>query len=300
MKLKITYEHNIPINAFRWTPSVSAVPLHFHSSLEVGLCTGGAGVFHFGDKQYAVTPGDVFIVNNLELHIAQSDARDPSTYIFINFDPGLLLDEEEALLLPFAYRSDHFDNRIPADSPLAEPLGALIRKIWHEMNARQSGYQSMAKSALLELCVLLLRHYATGMSQHEWQRMTAAFGRLRPALKLMEERFREPLDLRDVAEALGVSPSRASRLLQQELGRSFKAHMLQLRINEAKRLLISSKRNVTEVGFESGFQSAASFFRLFKQEAGLAPLEYREKYSVDAIIESNGQALSRGQSEPEL
>jgi AraC-like DNA-binding protein len=286
MKLTITYEHNIPINAFRWTPSAAAEPLHYHSSLEIGLCVSGKGVFYFGEKQYDVSTGDIFIANNLELHIARSDECDPSTYIFVNFDPRLLLEEEEALLLPFAYQSDHFDNCIPATSPVAGPLGALIEKMYQELNDKQEGYRSMTKSALLDLCVLLLRHYATGLSKSEWKRLTNSFRRIRPALALIDDRFREPIELSDVAESLGISPSRASRLFQQELGRSFKDHLLQLRINEAKRMLISTSLSAVDVCFESGFQSVASFYRLFKQTVGLAPLDYRNQYSVHAIIEN--------------
>ncbi len=293
MKLNISYEHAIAINAFRWTPRSTSEPLHYHSSLEIGLCISGTGVFHFGEKRYDVHVGDIFVVNNLELHIAQSDEHDPSTYIFLNFDPGLLLAEQEDLLVPFAYRSDRFDNLIPAGSTLAKAAGVLIQKIWEELDNRADGYQSMAKSALLELCVLLLRHYSQSMSRHEWQRVTRSFNRMRPAIDLMQNRFREPLELADVAATLQVSVSQASRLFQQELGRSFKDHLLLLRINEAKRQLISSTHNVTEVGLESGFQSVPSFYRLFKQEVGLSPLEYRDKFALGAIIENTPQALSR-------
>jgi AraC-like DNA-binding protein len=289
MRLNITYENHIPINAFRWTPSPELEPLHYHSSLEIGLCISGSGFFYFGEKRYRVAAGDIFIVNNRELHIAQSDECDPSTYIFINFDPRLLLGEEESLLLPFAYSSDHFDNRMTSASPLSAPIGALIEKVWYELDAKQDGYLSMAKSALLELCVLLLRHYSTGMSKLEWKRMSDSFRRMRPALAILEERFREPLELTDMADALHISPSRASHLFQEELGRSFKDYLLQLRINEAKRLLISTNLSAADVCFESGFQSIPSFYRLFKSIAGISPLDYRSKFSVCAIIENTRQ-----------
>ncbi|WP_167859586.1 AraC family transcriptional regulator [Paenibacillus cymbidii] len=287
MKLAITYDHNIPINAFRWTPRDVMEPLHSHSSLEIGCCVSGQGFFYFGDKRYPVRPGDVFLVNNEELHIAQSDRTNPSSYIFVNFDPHWLLKEEESLLLPFAYRSDRFENRIPAESPLARQLAALLARLHEELEHKQEGYLSMAKSALLELCVLLLRHYAAQVSHAEWRRLNESFRKLRPALALLEEKFREPLELRDVAEVLGVTPSRASHLLREELGRGFKELLLQQRMNEAKRLLISSDRSIADICFESGFQSVASFYRLFKAHAGVAPLDYRAAQSpINAIIEN--------------
>ncbi|MBD2843592.1 helix-turn-helix transcriptional regulator [Paenibacillus sp. IB182496] len=293
MKLTITYDHSIPINAFQWTPSVSAKPLHMHTSLEIGLCTSGQGEFQIGDKRYAVSPGDLIVVNNQELHIARSDAHDPSCYIFVNFDPGLLLAEEEALLLPFAYRPECYVNRIPAASELAAPAAALVRTIHRELETREEGYRSMAKSALLELCVLLLRNYATGWSQREWQRLTASFRRIRPALALIDQRYREQLELADVAAALGMSSSQASRFFTREMGRSFKDYLLRLRLREAKRLLLSTRKSAAEVCFESGFQSVATFYRLFKSEAGMSPQDYRRENDWSAIIEKDAQPMSR-------
>src|SRR5690554_681020 len=90
VKLNITYEQDILINVFKWTPKAYLEPLHYHASLEIGYCISGAGQFYFGEKCYTVQPGDLFLVNNSELHIAQSDASNPSRYIFINFDPRIL------------------------------------------------------------------------------------------------------------------------------------------------------------------------------------------------------------------
>lgn len=286
MKLTITYDQDIPINAFRWTPNKTIEPLHYHASLEIGYCVSGKGKFYFGDKQYTVAAGDIFIVNNLELHVAQSDVDDPSTYIFINFDPNLIMMEEVTLLLPFAYRPDRFDNRISAGSPLAAELAALIDRIYRELADKREGYRSMAKSALLEINVLLLRNYSVKVSHKEWKRMTESYRKLLPALSLIEKRFREEIALKDVANLLNVSSSRASRLIHEELGRSFKDYVLNLRMNEAKRLLLSTNRSMAEICFDSGFQSMATFYRLFKTITGMSPLEYRSNHSVRAIIEN--------------
>lgn len=51
MKLNITYDHDIAINAFRWTPSNAEQPLHYHTSLEIGYCISGKGELYFGAKK---------------------------------------------------------------------------------------------------------------------------------------------------------------------------------------------------------------------------------------------------------
>jgi len=56
--------------------------------------------------------------------------------------------------------------------------------------------------------------------------------------------------------------------------------LLQKRIEYAKHLLDSSKKNVNEIAYDSGFENATHFSRVFKEKFGLSPLQYRkEKYS---------------------
>ncbi|WP_309121485.1 AraC family transcriptional regulator [Paenibacillus sp.] len=289
MRLKITYEHpEVPVNAFLWTPKARLEPLHVHTSLEIGLCVSGGGWFYFGEKRYRAEPGDIFVVNNQELHIAQSDEAEPSTYIFLNFDPNYLLAEDVKLLLPFAYSPDRFRNRIPGDDPLAGRLAPLIRTVWEELRDRREGYGSMVKSALLQLSVLLLRRESEPVAQAQWRQLVRDFAKIRPVLSFLEERFRDPLDLRSVAERLelGVSASRLSHAFKDATGKTFKDYLQQLRLNEAKRLLMTTEQDVLDVCFASGFQSAATFYRAFQAEAGMPPSVYRERHRVSAIFEN--------------
>ena len=291
MRLQITYEHPaVPVNAFVWTPKARLEPLHVHTSLELGLCVSGGGWFHFGAKKYRAEAGDIFVVNNRELHIAQSDERDPSTYIFLNFDPSYLLSEDVQLLLPYAYSPERFDNHIPRDTPLAAQLAPLIRSIWEELQDRRQGYGSMVKSALLQLSVLLLRRDTAPLAQADWRQLVQDFAKIQPVLTFLEERFREPLELKAVIERLrlGVSMSRLSHAFKEATGKTYKEYVQQLRLNEAKRLLMTTDGDMLDVCFASGFQSAATFYRVFQADAGMSPAQYRERHRVSAILENPG------------
>lgn len=277
MELAIEYtDSRIAVNAFVWTPKPYKQPLHSHTSLELGFCLSGSGFFYFGDKRYAVSPGDVFVVNNRELHIAESNPADPSRYLFLNFDPALLLPDDRLLLLPFFYRSDSFDNRIPASWPAAAELAQLMRTVHGELERKEDGYDSMVKSALLRIGVLLLRIYSARMPDREWREATASFGKLRTMLEFAETRFREPLQLSDLAEYMGMTADAAGRLFSRLVGSGFSAYLRKLRLNEAKRRLLGTDEDVTAVCFDSGFQSLSSFYRLFAEDAGCTPQAFRE------------------------
>jgi len=279
-QLKIQYEHEIPVNAFIWSPHTFMKPLHYHSSLEVGCCISGKGWFHFGDKTYPVQVGDVFVVNHSEMHIASSDEEDPSTYIFLNFDSGLLLTEDERLLIPFCYSNGLYQNRIPSSEPLALELRQLIERVQSELADKQEGYSSMVKAAMLQICTLLLRNRSNQLHQKDWQKLTRTIREYRKLMEYLKAHFTETLTLQDVAKYLGVSSSRASHIFLEATGRHFKDCLLQLRLNESKRLLVDTNVDITEVCFLSGFQSVSTFYRVFGSFMGLPPIEYRQHYQT--------------------
>ena len=284
MELRIEYEHPIRVNAFLWEPKPYKQAPHVHNSLEIGCCVSGRGQFYFSDKVYEVRPGDIFLVGTHEPHIAVSDAANPSVYIFINFDPGLLLQEDGMLLLPFSYIPDRFDNRIPAEHPQAREMARLMESMLEECRERKQGYLSLVKGQLVELCVRLFRACADRIEPVAEARRfdEKAFRFMGQMIKFMEANFREPIGLNDLAEELGLSPAAASRYCKEIVGRTFSEYLLELRIREAKRLLSATNRSVTDIALDSGFQSQASFFRLFKSQVGCSPQAYRSRTSAGA------------------
>ncbi len=283
MKLNIRYENPIPMNVFIWSPKPYLQPLHTHTSLEIGCCLQGAGHFHFGEKRYPVKQGDVFIVNHMEPHIAESDPFKPSVFLFLNFDPDIVRQESLDILLPFAYRPERFDNRIAGETDIAIRIRTLMEKLYEEFMTRRDGYVTMAKSLLFQLCVELKRYRFGESSAKELTRMTGGLRRLQPAMELIAHRYADPLELKDVAAVLGLRPSTAGKLFIGTTGRGWRSHLTEYRMREAKRLLTATDLPVAEIGYQSGFQSLPTFYRLFHANVGVSPLDYRSSFRENRI-----------------
>lgn len=270
------------------TPSTYAVSQHTHKELEIGLCLEGKGWFYFGQKTYEVKQGDVFVVNaGVEPHIAQSDPVHPSKYVFLSFEPSALGPDRQELLLPFVYRSDRFQNRIPAELPAAQQIGTLMRQFMVEYRSKEEAYIYMLQGLLLQLCTVLVRHYGPNALHGDWSRAMRRYGDLQPGLAFIREHFREPITAKDVAAALSLSVSRTLHLFSDTLGTGLKQIILQHRLHEAMRLLAETDRPATEIALACGFQSLASFYRKFTETVGVSPLEFRRRSAHMAVFEKN-------------
>lgn len=98
---------------------------------------------------------------------------------------------------------------------------------------------------------------------------------VRDVTRVIAEHFADPeLNLSQVAVEIPTSPSRLSRILNKQVGISFRQLLRHIRIEEAKRMLISHRYSVKEVAARVGFSDSHYFSRSFKELTGSNPTEY--------------------------
>ncbi len=79
-----------------------------------------------------------------------------------------------------------------------------------------------------------------------------------------------------VAEAMNISPSYLSRVLNDSTGISFSQMLLHLRMEKAKELLMDNPNiSINEVGFKCGYQTSSYFTAAFKKHFGVPPSRFR-------------------------
>ncbi|MCI5049279.1 MAG: helix-turn-helix transcriptional regulator [Rickettsiales bacterium] len=79
-----------------------------------------------------------------------------------------------------------------------------------------------------------------------------------------------------LAQHVGVNEQALSKALNGHFQKSFNEYVNRYRIEEAKERLLNEKTAVTVIAFEVGFNSIASFNRVFRAMVGTSPTEYRQ------------------------
>jgi len=99
--------------------------------------------------------------------------------------------------------------------------------------------------------------------------------RVRKSMNLMSERLGDDLELDDVARDAGLSRPHFYKLFRKQTGITPNLFLNTLRMERSIESLTSSERSVTDIGFDLGFSSQASFTRFFTSNVGIAPSDYR-------------------------
>ena len=95
------------------------------------------------------------------------------------------------------------------------------------------------------------------------------------ARKYIEENFRENIDRNDVAAVTFVTPNYLSKLFKNKMNMNLREYINQLRIEEAKRLLLSTSMSISEIASYVGYFNISYFSTVFHKLVGVSPFDWR-------------------------
>ncbi|XXM73079.1 AraC family transcriptional regulator [Lysinibacillus sphaericus] len=96
-----------------------------------------------------------------------------------------------------------------------------------------------------------------------------------PSVEYIHYHFKEPIDLDTLAEIEHYHPAYYSAWFKKKTGRSPKAYISELRLNEAEHLLLSTGWTMSRISEEVGFENSSSFTRWFSKQKGTSPQAFR-------------------------
>jgi AraC-like DNA-binding protein len=119
-------------------------------------------------------------------------------------------------------------------------------------------------------CVAVLRDEA---DTHSRQAIDARVTRMQ---RCVETRYTDPrLNAREVAKTVRLSPWHAARMLKQETGFGFVAHLHRCRIARARDLLMDTASSIKAIAAAVGYAHPSQLSRQFKLACGVTPLAFR-------------------------
>lgn len=98
-------------------------------------------------------------------------------------------------------------------------------------------------------------------------------------LKYIDSQKDNILNVYEVAERFGVSPSNLSHQFKRATGETLSNYIAEHKLRVARELLISTDMDVAQIGERLGYTHPSSFIRMFHKVEGITPAQYREEHS---------------------
>ena len=93
----------------------------------------------------------------------------------------------------------------------------------------------------------------------------------------IDAHYQEEIHRDQLAELVFLNTDYMSRIFKKEKGISISTYILQKRVDEAKKLLVQSNLPINTVSLYVGYSNFSYFTKMFKENTGYTPLEYRRK-----------------------
>ena len=240
-------------------------PVHFHRNLELIYVADGSANITAANESYTLGRGQCILAFPYRLH--SLDIPKDSTVWVITF----LQDYVKAFYKPMARKraidpvfdlSDETRNFI--EKKLIEPLGGSAF-----FSSLSNSLELILKSCLYAVCSEFCEKVTVVNESREADTIAVNI------LQYISENFKDDISLQTAAETLGYNYQYVSRTFNSMVGYNFKTVLNQYRFEYALQLLRESDKSITEVAFESGFQSLRTFNRVSYEMFNTSPRKCR-------------------------
>lgn len=237
---------------------------HLHQAIEFVYVTKGTLELGVGEELYHMEEGDLGIVfPNLIHHYQVFSKGSRGYYILAGLEAcgGL----KEALLR----YSPEFPVIPKKEVPweVTETLQGLLKAGEADDEVMRAYVQILLHKSLPCLCVKERIEAKENDLVYEW-------------VVYMAAHFREEVTLTKMAEDLGVSKYKLSRVCSRTFHKNFNQYLNETRLSYACELLEYTNSPITEVCIEAGFESQRTFNRVFREQYHLTPREYRRSQRI--------------------
>lgn len=243
------------VGTFEGTEDADLEWPHRHSFFSFIWFTEGSGVYVIDFEEYEIKPDRIFFVNPKQVH--NWDYSENCCGYILTIDCSLGEDLNINCLFPY------IDIKDKIQSLFRIIFANLIENFQHKIDIRidiQYIYQQVERFA---------------------QQNHVAYFKIHPYIihfkKLISENTRI-FSVEGYAKEMHVSKEELNNTCKEYTGTSAKQYLMDIKLTEAKRLLLYTQFNVNEIAYSLGFEDSSYFSRIFKKKIFISPSDFLKKY----------------------
>ena len=101
---------------------------------------------------------------------------------------------------------------------------------------------------------------------------------IQQARTILDENFDKHITIPQLARQTGINEAKLKEGFRELFGYSIHTCILQLRLQKAQELLLTTDMSVTDITYVIGYSHVTHFTSLFKKEIGMTPTEWKKKF----------------------
>jgi AraC-like DNA-binding protein/mannose-6-phosphate isomerase-like protein (cupin superfamily) len=226
---------------------------HRHSFFSLVWFTAGSGFYVIDFEEYEIKPNRIFFVSPKQVH--NWDYSENCSGYILTIDSSLGKELNLNCLFPY------LDINGNIESLFKTILPDLIENFQNKSDIKidiQYIHQQLERFAQQ------IKYYTTNPYIIHFKKLISDNSKM--------------LSVERCAEELHLSADELNSLCKEYTGTSAKQYLIEIKLTEAKRLLLYSEYNINEIAYNLGFEDSSYFSRIFKKKTTLSPSDFLKKY----------------------
>lgn len=227
----------------------------------------GEGVLEFANEKHVLKPGQGILMTPYTAHNYQPNYAHTSEWstFYLTFSGAAIDSILNGLNMNFtAVYEEHEDELFYLH------IRKLLQRISDNPEEKLLNYDI---SVDLYAFLMLIKKHG---KMHNRLSTAQSYEKIRHIVEWLEQVYSENIGLLEIAEKANVSPQHLNKLFHAAFGISPYSFLVQLRIREAKRILLTDvDLTLKELSQQVGFNGVSHFVTTFKKREGITPKQYR-------------------------
>ncbi len=247
---------------------------HWHDETEIIYVLDGEISISVNGNRYSGKKGDIFVVNNGEIHEILSGYNGAAYDAFV-FDLKSMLFAAEDLaqkksLEPVNSGEVLFKNKISDNCKMREILEHI-----KDINENHTySYTLMTKALILQFIAMLFDD-----KQYCEEKINSAkenkYALQKKIITYIRENLSSRITLDETARRFNMSSKYFCRFFKNNFHKTLVEYITSVRMEKALELLSDTDMSVTDIALECGFSNMSYFAQTFRTSVGISPREYR-------------------------
>lgn len=240
---------------------------HFHEFDKLVLLIAGAVDYTVESSTYTLQPWDVLLVKHHTIHKARIDVSQPYERVILYLDRQYFqrVMPEAGLMECFDAADRRGAYLLKPDEKQREDLRKAVQAYEQAAEDLRFGSQTMCDTMIIQLLVHLGRMAAVPGTENPPRDQ-----KIQNILSYINENFRSPLTVEQLAEQVYLSRYHFMRLFKAQTGSTVHQYVRQKRLMYAARL-IRGGTPAAKAAADSGFTDYSTFHRAFREAFGTSP-----------------------------
>lgn len=239
---------------------------------EILFIKQGFGTVLINEKYYDIKPGDIIIYNKNTFHKEEFKRKidDLMIYFFAvtnleieGIEKGSIIHKEISPVIA----SDQYE----------ELFIKYCELMIEECRSAKLGYEIVTNNIFKSMFIFLLRLIN---NKYNLFSKKESIGLEHEVKKFIEANFSNKLTLQDISDHFNYNPYYLSHCFRNLIGKSPINYLIKYRVEQAKKLLITTNHPIQHIAELVGYDSGSYFSMLFKKHTTFSPSEYRNLNSL--------------------